>query len=101
MASTKMDTFEKQVEQLISSGRRYRVTAFTSSHKIVGTAFVASEDHEPSWRTSDFLRSLTNEHLTLGDAEIRDIATGTIVDRPDYVMLSLRSVEVMYAEEAE
>lgn len=96
----KLDTMEKQqIEEIKRSGRRFKVTAFTSSHKIVGTAFLPDSDYDESWRSSDFLRSIAHDHMILGEVEMRDVVTGTIVDRLDYVMLSLRSVEVVYAEE--
>lgn len=96
----KLDKIDaQQLEQLISTGRKYRVTVFTTRHKIVGTAFVARSDFDDTWRTSDFLRSFDHDRMTLGDVEIRDIATGTIVDKPDYVLLNLDAAEVLYAEE--
>lgn len=100
--SVRLDTFGARLEPaetVKKSGQRFRVTAFTASHKIVGTAFVPTEEYDRSWRASDFLRSVDSGHMILGEVEIRDIATGTIVDRPDYVMLNLDSVEIVYAEE--
>jgi hypothetical protein len=102
--NVRLDSIEAQLarlEQIKSTGTRFRVTAFTSSHKIVGTAFVAEDDYEDSWRASDFLRSIDSGHLILGEVEIRDITTGTIVDRPEFAMLNLKSVEVVYAEKNE
>ncbi|RJQ47634.1 MAG: hypothetical protein C4534_00860 [Gaiellales bacterium] len=96
---TRLDTRGERAEQAAYPGRKYRVTAFTTTHKIVGTAFAATGDYDPSWRTSDFLRSFDGDRMVLGDVEIRDVKTGTIVDKPEYVMLSLRSVEMLYAEE--
>lgn len=98
----KLDTIEVRPEHLDefrSSGRRFRVTAFTSSHKIEGTAFVAMDEYNDSWRSSDFLRSVDGERLVIGDVEIRNITTGTIVDQPGFVMLNLDAVEVLYARE--
>lgn len=100
----KLDTIAEQalqVEEFKLHGRRYRVTAFTARHRIEGTAFVSPDAYNESWRSSDFMRSIDEERLVLGEVEIRDVATGTIVDKPDFVMLNLRTVEVVYARELE
>jgi hypothetical protein len=75
------------------------VVAYTGGLKIVGYAHFGHNGRVSSRRSSDHLRHITDDRLTLSRASIYRAATDELVETVPYLVLNLDRVDVVYARD--
>jgi hypothetical protein len=75
------------------------VVAYTGSLKIVGYAHFGHGGRHSSRRSSDHLRHISDDKLTLSRASIYRVATDELVETAPFVVINLDRVEVFYARD--
>jgi hypothetical protein len=90
------DQFPPEVE-----ARKFNVTIYTGDLTIVGSTILTIDIRSSSRRTSDFVRTLkSHDFLTISDAKVIDRPKNKIIDKPDYILVSLAQVDAIYAEDS-
>ena len=84
-----------------SGNRRFRITLYVGGLRIVGTAFLTMDTRSSSRRTSDFLRHFPEDYMTLTEVQIYDLELDSIIDEPDFILLNVKKIDLLYAKELE
>jgi hypothetical protein len=75
------------------------VVAYTGGLKIVGYAHFGHNGRVSSRRSSDHLRHITDDRLTLSRASIYRASSDELVETVPYLVLNLDRVDVVYARD--
>ena len=75
------------------------VVAYTGGLKIVGYAHFGHNGRVSSRRSSDHLRHITDDRLTLSRASIYRAASDELIETVPYLVLNLERVDVVYARD--
>jgi len=82
-----------------TSNRHFQVTVFIDELKIVGKAFWSVDARSSSRRASDFLHSLPIDRITLASPHIYERSTGKVIDEPAFVIVNMKRISAIYADE--
>lgn len=67
---------------------------------ISGTTVLAIDARLSSRRTSDFIRTIkASDFLTVGEAQVIDRPRNKIIDKPEYILVSLNQVDALYCDD--
>jgi hypothetical protein len=75
------------------------VVAYTGGLKIVGYAHFGHGGRHTSRRSSDHLRHINDDKLTLSRASIYRVATDELVETAPFVVINLDRVDLFYARD--
>ncbi len=75
------------------------VVAYTGGLKIVGHAHFGHNGRVSSRRSSDHLRHVTDDRLTLSRASIYRVSSDELIETVPYLVLNLDRVDVVYARD--
>ncbi|RJQ46151.1 MAG: hypothetical protein C4534_03340 [Gaiellales bacterium] len=81
--------------------RKFQVVIYMGDLTIVGTTVLTIDIRSSSRRTSDFVRTIkASDFLTVSDARVIDRPRNKVVDKPSYILVSLKKVDALYAEDS-
>ncbi|MHB0915545.1 MAG: hypothetical protein ACYC5A_00735 [Thermoleophilia bacterium] len=81
--------------------RRFRVVIYMGDLTIIGSTVLAIDARLSSRRTSDFIRTIkASDFLTVGDAQVIDRPKNKIIDKPEYILVSLKQVDALYCDDS-
>lgn len=75
------------------------VVAYVGDLKIVGYAHFSNSGRTTARRSSDHLRHITDDKLTLSRASIYRAGTDALIETTPYVVINLDRVDVLYARD--
>lgn len=81
--------------------RKFNIVVYTGDLTIIGSTILTIDVRSSSRRTSDFVRTMkSGEFLTISEAKVIDRPKNKIIDKPDYILVSLNTVNAIYAEDS-
>jgi hypothetical protein len=75
------------------------VTAYTANLKITGKLHITVSTRSSDRRPSDLIRNYPEEHMTLARVKIFSLADGKLLEEPPFIVLNVRTVDLLWAEE--
>lgn len=81
--------------------RKFNVVIYMGDLTITGSTVLTIDIRSSSRRTSDFIRTIkANDFMTISDAKVIDRPRNKIIDKPPYILVSLKKVDAIYAEDS-
>jgi hypothetical protein len=96
-----MEQLDTQIEaaQCDPNYREIEVIAYIGDHRIVGTAHFSVDARASSRRASDFIRSFSDNRLTLSRVRIYNKDSRELVDTTPFILLNMDKVDFMYGRD--
>lgn len=84
-----------------SDFRELEIVAYMGEFKIVGIAHFGVGHRASSRRASDYIRSFSDERLTLSKVRIFNKGTQQLLDTAPFIIMNMDKVDFLYARDEE